>query len=151
MNLNKKDFISYYKKYKELSQLHQKLFKKKAKPNIPSLYSESLCRFLYNMKKSNIKEYDAIFEENRIEIKATSSNSGTTTINPYSKFDFLYWLYIDVETDHLQVTKIPYKNFEELFSTVDIKKDKQQKLRINICLTNFKQNCEIDNFNLMTL
>lgn len=74
------------------------------------------------MKKSDIKEYDAIFEENRIEIQATSSNSGTTTINPYSKFDFLYWLYIDVETDHLQVTKIPYKNFEKLFSTVDIKK-----------------------------
>ncbi|MGR5961098.1 hypothetical protein ACT7DM_29325 [Bacillus cereus] len=103
------------------------------------------------MKKSNIKEYDAIFEENKIEIKATSSNSGTTTINPYSKFDFLYWLYIDVETDRLQVTKIPYKNFEELFSTFDVKKDKKQKLRINICLNNFKQNCEIDDINLMTL
>jgi len=151
MKLHKKDFCRYYKQYKELSLIHQKLFISKARPNIPALYSESLCRFLFNMQKSNNKEYDAVLDDNQIEIKATSSKSGTTSINPYSKFDILYWLYFEVGKDCLSVTKIPYGNFEEAFSDIDIKKDKEQKLRMNISLKEFAEGCKVDYFNLITL
>lgn len=152
MGLTIKDFKNYYKKYKELSTIHKEIFGLGNNPIIPSLYSENLCRFIYNMEKSDTKESDAIIGNKIVEIKATTSKKGITTINPYRKFDVLFWLFIDVENDRMTVKKLPFKNFKEAFANVDLENDPRKKIRLNITLQNYvNEGDEIQYFDLNSL
>lgn len=144
----KKELLEYYSKYKILHSYHQEIFGKDKAPNVPVLFTESLCRKLYGMKKHPGKDCDAILGNLKIEIKATTSKSGTTTINPYKDFNMLYWLYLDANNDCLKVVKIPYNNFQSNFSNIDTSKDPDKKIRQNIQLKNFISDCEVEYFNL---
>jgi len=144
----KKELLNYYSKYKKLHSYHQQIFGKGKAPNIPVLFSESLCKLLYGMENYSDKNCDALLGNLKIEIKATTSESGTTTINPYRVFDMLYWLYLDVNNDCLQVIKIPYNKFQSNFSNIDISKDPDKKIRQSIKLKNFISECEVECFNL---
>lgn len=143
----KEELLNYYSKYKVLYSYHQQIFGKSKTPNIPVLFSESLCKRLYGMEKYPGRECDAILGDQKIEIKATTSASGTTTINPYKVFDMLYWLCLDVNNDCLKVAKIPYNNFQNIFIGIDISKDLDRNKRQNINLSNFIVS-EVEFFNM---
>lgn len=123
--------VDYYFKFKELVNLHKTKFPD-CFPSLPVLFTEALCRHIYQMKKSNIKDYDALRGNKKIEIKATSNKSGRTTINLASNFDVLYWLYFNYEKDKLIVTKMPRERFKDEKSLDDNKRD-------NITLANKKK------------
>ena len=106
-----KKYIEYYNLFKNVVALHKNL-NFGNNPSIPSVFSESLVRHLMNYSKYTGpgKKFDAELDNKYIEIKATGTKSGTTTINKESlsddKFGFLIWIYIDFNEDKVSIKKI---------------------------------------------
>jgi len=71
----------------------------------PTLISESLCKELFGLsnRQKGCRDHDALYEGKKIEIKATSSEKGTTTINNNSNYDYLFWLFFDYKNDEIKV------------------------------------------------
>lgn len=133
------ELSSYYKKYRELYELHNKLGFGNA-PDLPSGFSEHLCREIYGFKKSENKECDAIDSNgNRIEIKATSSCYGQTSISSLINFDYLYWLYFDLEKNILTVSIFPEILFASYKSYPNIRKPITLSNIRNKSTTNIKE------------
>lgn len=133
------DFLEYYKCLKQLVSLHKKNeFGKN--PPIPEVFSEKLCRHLCNLIPSNTRDFDAnTVDNNKIEIKATGTETGTTTINLNVEIDDLYWLVFDFDSDELKITKIP---------KATLPKPKPEIKRSSITLSNFTNGCNIKIFDL---
>jgi hypothetical protein len=99
----------YYKKFVELVELHQQLnFGKN--PHIPSVFSEKLVKYLFNYDDWDNRDYDAKKNGLGIEIKATGSSSGTTSINvdklKKNEFANLVWVFIDFQTHEATIKSI---------------------------------------------
>lgn len=111
------DFIDYYKKFKELAYKHKELGFGNS-PRLAEGFTESLCRYIRKLYKVKGREYDAIDNKgNNVEIKATTSKSGTVTINSDVEFDYLLWMYFDLDNDELLIYKLNYDSFKSRFDT----------------------------------
>lgn len=129
IKLNRK-YIDFYWKLKNHHNACKKY--KFGKGHLPSKYTEELCRKLYGLNEYENRDFDAIDSNfNKIEIKATISGSGTTTISS-KKFDILYWLYFNFEDDNLFIYKIKYNDMNLCLD----------KGRRTISLNNFIENAE---------
>ncbi|GEK30341.1 hypothetical protein KZO01_06500 [Kurthia zopfii] len=121
---------------------------------LPQKYTEGLCRNLFKLDKYNGKKFDAIKladsgKKETVEIKATLTNAGTTTLNIDSKFDWLYWMYFDFEKDRIEIYEIDGK---ELRGNPNFKKGKKNK-RISVTLSHYtkKATPKVYDFNENTL
>jgi len=102
MNKEKRNkLIEYYKKYKKLAICHKNLYGDEKSPDIPSLFSEDLCRELLGLSTSDCNKYDGIKDNNYYEIKATCLPNNKTTFSKDSKPDKIVWMSIDVYNDKL--------------------------------------------------
>jgi len=90
-------------------------------PDIPSGYSESLCRSLFNLSTTDTRKNDAKKSNgDLIEIKATGTEEGKTTISTKGVFTELIWLYFDFENNLLKTYTIEKEKLE-----IDSKKDRK--------------------------
>ena len=131
--LNKQaELVEYYFKYRELVELHRRL-KFGDAPRTSEGFTESICRELFGFVevKGIKREYDLRCPKNdwKIEVKATVDHGGATTINPKSKFDFLYWLTFRLDYNCLWVKIYSY---EVVQSMVPIEKKKAKRLNISL-------------------
>lgn len=104
-----KNLLDYYFKFKELAILH-KQFEFGKNPPLPEVFTQNICRELYGLEKWENRKADAKNSSGEaIEIKATSSKSGTTTIDIKAikelgdSFSGLYWLYFDIDNDDVEI------------------------------------------------
>ena len=110
-----KDFIDYYNIFKQLSNKHKALGFGQS-PRLSEGFTENLCRYILNLYKIKGRDYDAIDNlGKKIEIKATTSERGTVTINSDVEFDYLLWMYFDLAQDKLSIYKIEYREFKSKF------------------------------------
>lgn len=124
-----KNFVEYYDLFKSLAQKHKELKFGKS-PRLSEGFTENLCRYLYGLYKIKGRTYDAVDSRgNNVEIKATTSKEGTVTINSDIEFDYLLWMYFNLEEDILEIYKIKYNLFR--------KKLKSNSDRITINLKRF--------------
>ena len=100
-------YRQYYFALKRLYELHKE-FRFGKTPDIPSGFSESLCWFILGAKVAKSRQHDAISSDGkRVEIKATGTAEGRTTISNSSDFDFLVWLHIDFDKDSVFIYNLP--------------------------------------------
>lgn len=128
-----KDFIDYYRLFKALAKKHRDLGFGKS-PRLAEGFTENLCRYLFKLYKIKGRDYDAIDNTgNNVEIKATTSEKGTVTINSDVEFDYLLWMHFDIDNDNLSIYKMPYSYFKEKFKltygriTIDLNSFKNKK------------------------
>jgi len=79
-------------------------------PDIPSGFSEPLCRDLLNLDLTNSSN-DARDSTDEFEIKATGTKEGKTTISQINKFNYLIWMYFDFNNNEVSIYKLPYLMF----------------------------------------
>jgi len=116
-----KRHIEYYFKFKELRNLHREL-KFGENPPIPEVFSQNICKLLFGLSDWYDRKADAKDEQGKaIEIKATGTKSGTTSIDIKAirelgdQFAGVYWLYFDFDSDEIVINflpKIRFKNVE---------------------------------------
>lgn len=112
-------YVEYFFALKTVYSLHKKCNFGKS-PDIPSGYSESLCRSLFNLSTTDTRKNDAKKSNgDLVEIKATGTKEGKTTISTTGEFKELIWLYFDFENNLLKTYTIGKENFE-----LDGKKDR---------------------------
>ncbi|WP_374437236.1 hypothetical protein [Inhella sp.] len=105
-------YREYYFALKKLYELHRK-FKFGESPDIPSGFSEQLCRALLGLEVGLDRTHDAVTEAKTIyEIKATGSPQGKTTISNANEFAILAWIYIDFESDTALIYLLPRALFD---------------------------------------
>lgn len=109
--ITEEKFCSYYFALKNVYILHKKYGFGKS-PDIPSGFSESLGRHILNLSHGSDRTHDAIDSDgNQLEIKATGSAEGKTTISNSNKFEILVWAYIEFDTDSVHIYRLPRKFF----------------------------------------
>ncbi|MFS0883316.1 hypothetical protein [Metabacillus niabensis] len=137
-HIKKQDFCEFYWKLKELKGLAQK-YKFGNGFKLPSPFTEKLCRYLYGLSKKKGSPFDAIDDlKNNIEIKATVSKYGTTSMS-IEKFDFLYWMYFDLNSDLVSIYRISWDDFigkEPYEKNFNLNKEEGKK-RINVRLNQY--------------
>lgn len=112
MEITEEKYCSYYFALKNVYQLHKQYAFGKS-PDIPSGFSESLCRHILNLTKGSDRTHDAVdVDGNHVEVKTTGSPEGKTTISNSNSFDILAWIFIEFDTDSAHLYKLP----KELFS-----------------------------------
>lgn len=105
-NITDIKYQEYYFALKIVYKLHRKYGFGKS-PDIPSGFSESLCRFLLGAEKGSDRTHDGITSEGEtLEIKATGTPEGKTTISNSNGFDILAWIYINFENDTACIYKL---------------------------------------------
>lgn len=109
INMNDSDFAKYYFKFKELVELH-KTMKLGKNPHIPSVFSERLVKKLCGYQDWSNRDFDAKTEDGlAVEIKATGTKSGTTSINlkkiqtAGENFSHIAWAVLDFKLDQLHI------------------------------------------------
>lgn len=103
IQISEEKYNAYFFALKSVFGMHRE-YKFGKSPDIPSGFSESLCRHILNLQKSNDRTHDAINTKSElIEIKATGSKEGKTTISNKNKFDLLIWMFVDFENDSVNV------------------------------------------------
>lgn len=112
MNIEDDRYLKYFAALKQLYTLHT-TFKFGKSPDIPSGFSESLTKHLLRLDAPNDRTYDATdLSGQRIEIKATGSKEGKTTISNSNEFDILIWVYVDFESNSLKLHRLPRSLFQ---------------------------------------
>ena len=112
LKITERKYCSYYFALKSVYVLHKEYAFGKS-PDIPSGFSESLWKSLLRLNNGSDRTYDAIdMCGNRVEIKATGSVEGKTTINNSNEFESLIWLFIEFDTDSVHLYKLPRSVFE---------------------------------------
>lgn len=99
----------YFVKFLELVELHQELgFGEN--PHISSVFSEKLVRNLLRYEKWHNKDYDAKYHGAGVEIKATGTKAGATTICidkiKQTEFSHLIWVYINFDLQQAEIHRI---------------------------------------------
>ena len=113
-------YIEYFFALKKVYTLHKK-YNFGISPDIPSGYSESLCRSLFHLSPTDTQKNDAQKSNgDLVEIKATGTQEGKTTISTKGEFTELIWLYFDFENNLIKTYTIKKENFE-----LDSKKDRK--------------------------
>lgn len=89
--------MKYILHLKKLASTHKKVFGEDKNLVTPTLISQEITKKLLKLKdySGTDKKFDAEENGKFYEIKATSSEDGTTTINLQSKPHVLVWIYID--------------------------------------------------------
>lgn len=130
------DLVRYYFKYKELVLLHRELGFGKA-PRSSEGFTETICCNLFgHIRAEGVdRKYDLRDQHSgtRIEVKATTEAEGSTTINPNSVFDYLYWVIFLLDQDTITIKRIEYEDLRVFCEPFRSKK------RTNITLKNFKR------------
>ncbi|MBN1969394.1 MAG: hypothetical protein JXR48_03880 [Candidatus Delongbacteria bacterium] len=125
-----KKYVVYYRKFKELVKLHRE-FEFGLNPQLPSVFSEGLSKLLLDYSNWDNRDFDAKVDGKAVEIKATGSVEGTTTINlkkirkNKNNFAYLLWVYFDLDRDEILLKKITYENLEEKIKLIDNKKERE--------------------------
>ena len=110
--IKEKRFCEFYWKMKELYLLGKKYHFGRG-ISLSSPFTEKLCRFIYDLEKYGNKTFDATNnKKQKIEIKATLSKSGTTTMSN-AQFDLLYWMYFSLDEDKVYVYLITGAEFRD--------------------------------------
>lgn len=110
-NISEEKLNKYYYVLKELYLLHRAYSFGKS-PDIPSGFSESLGRHLLCASKGEDRTHDAICPKgSSIEIKATGTKLGKTTISNTNQFDVLVWMFFDFENDMVHLYEMPHMIF----------------------------------------
>lgn len=129
------ELVEYYEKYLELIEIHRRLEFGSA-PRSSEGLTESICAQLYSLTKpvGVDREYDLIDASKalKIEVKATTDSSGSTTMNPKANFDYLYWMIFLTDQHFIAIHKIPVIAFE------NFKQENQELKRAPVYLKNFK-------------
>ena len=132
--------LKYLELLINLNKLHKSIFGDDKSIEVPSLFSEKIIRKQYNLTpyKSNNRYFDATDNKGRnYEIKSTSSEKGTTTINIKHKPDCLIWAYFDFNNEQIVIKKIEGYNNKKTLSdilindaikNITIKKDKEMNV-----------------------
>jgi hypothetical protein len=125
----------YYMQFVQLVALHQELgFGKN--PHIPSVFSEKLVKTLFNYDNWDNRDFDAKSNDLGVEIKATGTRSGTTSINvdklKNDCFSHLVWVTFDFVTHEATIKSI---SKDELLND---KKISDSNGRVNIGLSKYK-------------
>lgn len=128
MEYSKNDFVDYYFKFKELVLLHRKL-NFGSNPHIPSVFSESIVKNLAGYSNWENKDFDAKTENSLgVEIKATGTENGTTTINieklTKSEFSHIEWIYMNFSTDEFTIKIIEKDALSEFVQSEANKKER---------------------------
>jgi len=125
------DFVKFYFKFKELVFLQRELnFGNNT--HIPEVFSENLVKYLAEYDDWEGKDFDARTKDNLgVEIKATSSKSGITSINVEAltkpEFSHIEWIYIDSTMDEITIKKI---NKDSLSEFIESKKEGEKRSEI---------------------
>jgi hypothetical protein len=104
---------------------------------LPQIFTESLCRYLFGLShyQKGDKKFDAIERKGEtVEIKATLTNTGFTTINPTSKFTYMYWMHFNFNKNKLYVYKIKGEYFYTSKYILDIIKSNESSKRVTVNL-----------------
>lgn len=104
-------YINYFFALKAVWSLHQE-YGFGESPDLPSGFTESLCKSLLNLDESDSREQDAVCSSGTVEIKATGTREGKTTISKSNNFDNLVWMYFDFNNDLLEVYRLPKSFFK---------------------------------------
>lgn len=117
---------------------------------LPQKYTEGLCRTLLDLEESQGKDFDAIKvvdseKKETVEIKATLTKKGTTTLNIDKEFDWLYWMYFNFDNNELTIYEIEGKKLRDLY-----KENKDGTGRINITLSDYKKGADWKVYDLNT-
>lgn len=105
---------------------------------LPQLFTEGLCRYLYQLHPyvKPDRKFDAIEHKGEtVEIKATLTKNGSTTFNPTSKFTYMYWLFFNFKKNKLYVYKIKGEQFYQLKYIKKIISESNGSKRINLYLS----------------
>ena len=152
----------YINRLKKVDMVHKEIFGENKNLVTPVLISQGIVKRL--LKLNDYKdgtEFDALKDGKTYEIKATSSDEGTTTINLKSKPDILVWIYIDYNNSKIIIKK--KSNFgkidtsQELFNEEAFKRQKVDiykealRDRVTIILKNIKWDDVSLTFDLNTL
>lgn len=112
LEISEEKFCTYYFALKKVYELHRKYDFGKT-PDIPSGFSEALCRQILSLDRGDDRSHDAIDRDGkRIEIKATGTSEGKTTISKSNEFDILFWIYIDFDSNSANICELPRNLFE---------------------------------------
>lgn len=111
MSFNEKEYIAYFFNLKAMNSNHRNLFGEDKNFEVPQLYSQDIVKHLLELDEysGEDKKFDAEKDGKFYEIKATSSQSGTTTMNFGSKPNALIWIRFDFDTDSFMI-----KQFHDL-------------------------------------
>ncbi len=118
----KENLLKYYWKFKEIYKLGKELGF--GQGQIASNFTECLCRYLFDLKEYNGKDFDATKDGNNIEIKATLGKGTTTQVNLSKQFNFLYWLNLDLDDDKIKVIIYDYEQIKSSISEREREKDR---------------------------
>ncbi len=140
---NSEDLIIYLNILKICNIIHQKIFNGDHSITIPSMLSESIIKKTfeledYKSQEENVaKLYDAqkTKDDGTIEyyeIKATSSATGTATINLETSAHVLVWAFFDFNNNEIVINKMAdFNNKIKNQLKEVIKKDKISSIRRN--------------------
>ncbi|ELB1485225.1 hypothetical protein QPP83_004521 [Vibrio parahaemolyticus] len=129
---------SYFVQFADLVDLHRKL-ELGSNPHIPPVFSERLVRAILSYGKWHNRDFDAEHNGKGVEIKATGSLSGTTSINVDSikseHFSHLIWVYFDFDNRTAVLQRIEKQDLLEDEKLIGSVKD-----RANVSLSRFPRN-----------
>ena len=118
--------------------LHKKIFGDDKNIEIPCLLSESFIRNKMGLemyegkdKKFDAQKSNSNNEFEYYEIKGTSSNEGTTTINISNRANYLIWAYFDFANDCIIIRTLFNFNKEEPKLCDFVKKEYISKIKRN--------------------
>lgn len=103
-------YIEYFYALKSVWLLHTQ-YGFGTSPDIPSGYSEALCKHIYKLDKTETRENDARNSSGTVEIKATGTHEGKTTISNSNQFKTLYWMFFDFKSDSVIIYEMPREYF----------------------------------------
>lgn len=105
MAYNEQKFIEYFYALKTMDVYHKELFGNNKDFEVPQLFSQEIVKHFLDLQDytGEGKKFDAEKDGRYYEIKATSSESGTTTLNFASKPDVLVWIKFDFENSEFEI------------------------------------------------
>ena len=105
MRFNEKEYIAYFFTLKAMNSSHKNLFGEDKNFEVPQLYSQDIVKHLLELDEysGEDKKFDAEKGGKFYEIKATSSQSGTTTMNFGNKPNVLVWIRFDFDEDSFTI------------------------------------------------
>lgn len=104
-----KSYKEYFMYYLELSKLHKKLGFGRG-TTLATNFTEGICRKMFDLDKSGVKEYDALDKLGKeVEIKSSIYAKGNVSINKNLNFDYLIWIYFSIEGENKKIILRKYE------------------------------------------
>lgn len=119
MAYNEQKFIEYFYALKTMNAYHKELFGDDKDFEVPQLFSQEIVKHFLDLQDytGEGKKFDAVKDGWYYEIKATSSESGTTTLNFANKPDVLVWIKFDFENSEFEIKQ--FKDFDSVSKMED--------------------------------